>query len=349
MKRLIFLVVMALSAAATFAQNYSPLLPKCNYTPGTPEYRQYFFDEIQKDPDYRATLLLFVNTALKSAGEDKNLNSGKPLESIHLWWITGQIKYYSVHLGKNESFTNTRKLKTGKTEQYEDSIQKNFIAGTFNYKTCNLTFLKADCFNFINLHEAPNQQMDPEENLAFVPAPSNSAPAPKPAPNVRVVEYVYDTVYLEREKVVYKEDERARVAAETHAQNMSMNSASSYYHESSEDITQMDYHRGAGISINAGALFQTVCAAAGFGGGYQSSNYGGNAGLTIIPSEDFHMYSNSRSMSGGASSASSVSVGSGNGNNQNYQNQGRQRSGGMPQPIYGPDPNSFLGTAKTGF
>ena len=308
------MVLGALATTSAIAQNYLPLLPVCNYKPGTLEYRQHFYNEIKSDSAYESQLLLFVNTALKNAGEDKNLNNGKPLGPKHLWWITGQIYYGNVRLGKYESFINTRKLRSGKTEYYEDSIQKDFTAGTFKYKECSLTFLKGDCFNFITL--PLSDQVNPEEGLATLP-----------------VERIRDTVYLPGEvKIEYRDRdvERGKVAAEAHARNMSgsTSSSSSWNHQSSEDISQVDYHRSAGVSINAGALFQTVCAIAGIGNGsYQSSNSGGNLGVTVIPSETYSAYSNKRSLSGGASSSNSTSVNlGGNAGNQN-QNQQAQTQG----------------------
>ncbi len=305
---------MVLGALATHAQNYLPLLPVCNYKPGTLEYRQHFYNEIKKDSAYESQLLLFVNTALKNAGEDKNLNNGKPLESKHLWWITGQIYYGNVRLGKYESFINTRKLRSGKTEYYEDSIQKDFTAGTFKYKECSLTFLKGDCFNFITL--PLSDQVNPEE------APQE----PKVIYRDTVI-YRYSYKELEDQK---EEKRRADAAIAKHAQNMSgsTSSSSSWNHQSSESINQVDYSEGPGFTLDAAGIFRTVCQVAGIGNGsYQSNDVQGRALVSITPRKDLHVYSNSRSMSGGASSSNSTSFNlGGNAGNQNQNQQTQQQS-----------------------
>ncbi|MEY2671777.1 MAG: hypothetical protein RL687_194, partial [Candidatus Parcubacteria bacterium] len=170
----LLLVVMVLGALATNAQQqrYDPLFPVCsNQDPNSKEYREYFFEKIMSDLDYRETYLSYVNTELREKGQNVYLNGGKPLDSRYVQTIIDHTTYRMITIPEGVSFTNTRKNKhTGKVEEYEDFTQKEFMVGTFNYKTCHLTFLKANCFNFIKLHHLAPQIPLVEEKVP-VPAP----------------------------------------------------------------------------------------------------------------------------------------------------------------------------------
>lgn len=314
LKKLLF-VVMVLGTLATTAQTFQPLFPRCSYAAGSVEYRKYYCDQIMKDLDYRKTFLLFVNAALEKSGENSYLNGGKPLGDQHVSWIVSKINFDSVHIESNKSFTNTRKLKSGKVEFYEDNLQKNFIAGTFKYRSCNLTFVKADCFNFIELPNSSDviAQQSPEENLF-------SAQPISLDQNIQQVKTIYRDTVIYRYSYKDVEVEREKRASDAHTQRSTSNSQS-WNSSSYEEVNQVDYSRGAGVSFNAGGVFQTVCALAGIGGGYSSDYYGGNLGITITPREEYHSYSSSTGRSSGASSGSYSSTGG----NQQYQQQGNQR------------------------
>ncbi len=353
---------MVLGTLATNAQQrFDPLFPACStQDPNSKEYRDYFFEQIMSDLDYRGTYLSYVNRGLRESGEDKNVNGGKPLDSRYIQTIINHTSYSMVTIPEGVSFTNTRKDRhTGKVEEYEDDKQKEFMAGTFNYKTCHLTFLKSNCFNFIKLHHLAPQVVLAEETL---PTPVKHTVVPQTI--VKTVEYIYikDTLYLEKEKIVYRdrEVEREKIAAETH---MSQSQSQSFSHSraNSNDIESVIIEEGPQWSFGVsgggynrnyqsnGGLLGAVCDVATGGQGSAGVSYKGRSTVQAYKNSS----SSSSNTATSSASASSLNQGGnqfGNANNQNQQNQNqsRQQSGGRPQPIYGADPNSFVGSSRTG-
>jgi uncharacterized membrane protein YgcG len=302
MKKFIVIVCIALGAFTAKSQTFLPMFPACsNSDPNSQEYKDYFLSKILQDNEYCSKFLEYVNDALRASGENVVIDGGKPLGRNRVKWILAQVTYRDTTIGQGVHFVNTHRSRvSNKIEFYKDYKQKKFQVGIFEFRSCRLPFLKADCFNFIEL---------PVEENQTVPVISKRT---ERVDTVYVPKVEYITVPGET-KVMYVNNQ----PAQSYQPNFSQSSSELVY------VNKEEYDGGWGISLNGfgqGGASCFGCGNSSFGGG-SSSFGGGGGGLSFGKgpkySSETYLSQNQRS--------SSVSAPVQQGGNQNFNN---NRGGG---------------------